>query len=144
MSRNLTLEQQTAEAILVIKGMFGNQEPEVNAPPEDATVESLWAEILELRKELKAIKKLKRGVKPKVGDAVKLLVEDPRLAQIPIPIIAEIIREVFKSFGIQSKCSESSVRWYLSQFSLEWDIVKRQMPPIRVNTDDSETDTEGS
>lgn len=140
MSQRLTLEQQTAEAVRVIKGMFGNSEPEPTGPPEDATIESLWQEVLKLRKELKAVKKLKRGVKPKVGDAVKLLVEDPRLAQIPIPIIAEIIREVFKSYDIPSKCSESSVRWYLSQFSLEWDIVKRQMPPIRVNTDDPETD----
>ena len=141
---HLTLEQQTAEAVQVIKGMFGKSEPEPLGPPAEATVESLWSEILELRKELKAIKKLKRGVKPKVGDAVKLLVEDQRLAQIPIPIIAEIIREVFKTYGIPSKCSESSVRWYLSQFSLEWDIVKRQMPPIKVNTDDPETDTEST
>jgi hypothetical protein len=136
----MTLEQQTAQAILKVKELFGNAEPEPAGPPKDATIDDLWHEVLELRKELKAIKKTKRGVKPKVETAVKVLVEDPQLAQIPIPIIAEIIREVFKSFGIQSKCSERSVRWYLSQYSLEWDIVKRQMPPIRVNKDDIETD----
>ena len=128
----LTLEQQIQEAIKVLKGLFGNDKPEPVGPPEDATVESLWAEVILLRKEITSLRKTKRGVKPKVETAVKLLVEDQRLAQIPIPMLAELIREVFKSYSIPSKCSESSVRWYLSQFSLEWDIVRRQLPPVRL------------
>lgn len=131
----LSLEQQIQEAITVLKGMFGKEEPASAGPPAEATVESLWAENQALQKELAQLKKLKRGVKPKVEDAVKLLVEDQRLAQIPIPMLAELIREVFKSYGIPSKCSESSVRWYLSQFSLEWDIIRRQLPPVRINHD---------
>jgi hypothetical protein len=135
----LTLEQQIQEAIGLLKGMFGKDEPAPPGPPAEATVESLWAEVLALQSELAQLKKLKRGVKPKVEDAVKLMVENQALAQIPIPMIAELIREVFKSYGIPSKCSESSVRWYLSQFSLEWDIVRRQLPPVRVVKDDIET-----
>lgn len=135
----LTLEQQIQEAIKTLRSLFGNNKPEPNGPPEDATVDSLWSEIVALRKEITALRKTKRGVKPKVEDAVKLLVEDQRLAQIPIPMLAELIREVFKSYSINCKCSESSVRWYLSQFSLEWDIVRRQLPPVRLpdaNQDD--------
>lgn len=131
----LTLEQQIQAAIQVLKDMFGKDLPGPNGPPEGATIESLWAENQALQLELRKLKKLKRGVKPKVENAVKLLVEDQRLAQIPIPMLAELIREVFKSQGIPSKCSESSVRWYLSQFSLEWDIVRRQLPPVRINHD---------
>jgi len=138
--KTLTLEQQIQEAILVLKEMFGKDEPASPGPPAEATVESLWEEVLALQKELAQLKKLKRGVKPKIEDAVKLMVEDQRLAQIPIPMIAELIREVWKSYGIPSKCSESSVRWYLSQFSLEWDIVRRQLPPVRVISDDLKTD----
>lgn len=138
--KTLTLEQQIQEAIVVLKGMFGKDDPTPPGPPEGSTVESLWEEVLALQKELAQLKKLKRGVKPKVEDAVKLLVENQELAQIPIPMIAELIREVFKSYGIPSKCSESSVRWYLSQFSLEWDIVRRQLPPVRVISDDLEAD----
>jgi hypothetical protein len=135
----LTLEQQIQEAIKVLKTLFGNSEPGPLGPPEDATVESLWAEVVALQKEIHQLKKSKRGVKPKVEDAVKLLVENKDLAQIPIPMIAELIREVWKSYGIPSKCSESSVRWYLSQYSLDWDIVRRQLPPVRL-PDDTQTD----
>jgi len=135
----LSLEQQIQEAITSLKGMFGKEEPSPPGPPAEATVESLWEELQVLQAELFKLKKLKRGVKPKVEHAVKLLVEDPKLAQIPIPMIAELIREVFKSYGIPSKCSEPSVRWYLSQFSLEWDIVRRQLPPVRVISDDLKT-----
>ena len=135
----LTLEQQIQEAIKELKSLFGNAKPGPIGPPSDATVESLWAEVESLRKELHQLKKTKRGVKPKIEDAVKLLVENKALAQIPIPMLAELIREVWKSYGIASKCSESSVRWYLSQFSLDWDIVRRQLPPVRL-PDDIKTD----
>lgn len=143
MKDTLPLEQQLQEAVGLLKGMFGNAKQEPPGPPKGATLESLWKEIIALRKEITQLKKTKRGVKPKVEDAVKLIIEDPRLAQIPIPMIAELIREVFKSYGIASKCSESSVRWYLSQFSLEWDIIRRQLPPIRIVSDDTFSSEEG-
>lgn len=132
----LTMEQQIQEAVKVLKGMFGTDKPGPVRPPDGATVESLWEEVLLLQKELAQLKKTKRGVKPRVEDAVKLLVEKQELAQIPIPMIAELIREVFKVYGLKCSCSESSVRWYLSQKSLEWDIIKRQLPPIKVKIDD--------
>jgi hypothetical protein len=136
---SLPLEQQIQVAIQELKTLFGNAEPGPIGPPEDATVESLWIELETARKEIMQLKKTKRGVKPKIESAVKLLVENQELAQIPIPMIAELIREVWKSYGIASSCSESSVRWYLSQFSLDWDIVRRQLPPVRL-PDDTKTD----
>jgi hypothetical protein len=136
---SLPLEQQIQEAIKELKTLFGNAEPGPIGPPVDATIESLWAELEAARKEIMQLKKTKRGVKPKIESAVKLLVENQELAQIPIPMIAELIREVWKSYGIASACSESSVRWYLSQFSLDWDIVRRQLPPVRL-PDDIKTD----
>lgn len=129
----LTLEKQIHEAILLLKDMFTTFEVEEKDPPSDATVESLWIEVMSLRKDIAALKKTKRGVRPKVVDAVKRLVERQDLSQIPIPMMAELIREVFKTYGVPSKCSESSVRWYLSQYSLEWEIVRRKLPPVRVS-----------
>ena len=130
----MKLEEQIQEAVNVVKAMFGGYEPDFpEEPPPGVTVKELWKEVLELRRELHALKKLKRGVKPKTEDAVKLLLCDQRLSQIPIPMIAEIVKGVFNSYGLPSKCSESSVRWYQSQYGLDWPIVRRTMPPIKLD-----------
>lgn len=121
----MNLADQVNRAILTLKGMFGATEP-MPMPPPDATIESLWAELQELKNAKR--KKLSPGVE----EAVKLLLEDPELAEIPIPMIAEIIREVFNVYGLKCKCSESSVRWYQSQRNLEWSIVRRRMPKVEV------------
>lgn len=131
----MTLSEQVSRAIGQLKGMFKDSEP-MPPPPEDATVESLWAIICELQQP-------KRKYKPGVEEAVKLLLEDKELAEIPIPMIAEIIREVFSAYGLKCKCSESSVRWYQSQRNLEWAIVRRRMPKVEVK-DVTQTPTEGS
>lgn len=120
----MTLAEQVNKAILVLKDMFKDSEP-APPPPEGATVEMLWALVLELRGQ-------KKKVRPGVEEAVKLLLEDMDLSEIPIPMIAEIIREVFSAYGIKCKCSESSVRWYQSQRNLEWSIVRRRMPKVEV------------
>lgn len=125
----ISLEEQILLAINSLKGMFVNLKPEELILPPDATLESLWAEILVLRREVQSLQKKKRELKPKVEDAVRRLIEDPKLAQIPIPMMAELIREVFISYGLPCNCSSRSLRWYLSQYSLEWDIVRRQLPP---------------
>lgn len=130
----LTLEEQIQTAVNMVKGMFGGYEPEfTDEPPPGSTLEGLWKEVVELRRELHSLKRLKRGVKPKTEDAAKLLLCEQKLAQIPIPMIAEIIRGVFKSYGIDSKCSESSIRWYQSQYGLDWPIVRRAMPQIKID-----------
>lgn len=130
----LRLEEQIQEAVNLIKGMFGGYEPEFTSePPPGATVKELWNEILELRKELHTLKRAKRGVKPKTEDAAKIILCDPRLSQIPIPMVAEIIRGVFKSYGIDSNCSESSIRWYQSRYGLDWPIVRRTLPPVKID-----------
>lgn len=108
-------------AITRLKSLFKNSEP-LPPPPPDATIESLWAQ-------LHASRKIHR---PTIEEAVRLLLEDDDLAEIPIPIIAEIIREVFLAYGVPCRCSESSVRWYQSQRNMEWDIVRRRSPKIVV------------
>lgn len=131
----MTLADQVNKAIAQLKGMFKGAEPLPPVPP-DATVESLWAIICELRAP-------KKRFKPGVEEAVKLLLEDQELSEIPIPMIAEIIREVFGAYGLKCKCSESSVRWYQSQRGLEWAIVRRRLPRVEVTADAIETDPAG-
>jgi hypothetical protein len=120
----MNLSEQVNHAIQQLKGMFGGAEPPP-PPPSDATIESLWAMVLELRG-------FKKKNRPGVEEAVKLILEDQELAEIPIPMVAEIIREVYNIYGIKCKCSESSVRWYQSQRNLEWSIVRRRMPKVEV------------
>jgi len=132
----MNLSEQVNKAIQNVKDMFKDSDP-VPPIPAGATLESLWAKIQELEK--------KRIVhKPGVEDAVKMLLEDPQLAEIPIPMIAEIIREVFSAYGVKCKCSESSVRWYQSQRNLEWNIIRRRMPKVEVVKDVIEPRPEGT
>jgi hypothetical protein len=123
---SLTLHEQVDGAINKLKALFKDSEPPM-PPPEGATVESLWAMILALQN--KGIK----AVKPGVEEAVKVILEDPDLAEIPISMIAEIVREVFTAYGLRCKCSESSVRWYQSQRNLEWNIVRRRTTKVEVS-----------
>lgn len=111
----MTLAEQVELAIANIKQMFDDAEP---APPipEGMTLEKLWI----------LYNKKRHHTTPGVEEAVKALLENPELAEIPIPLIAEIIREVFKAFGVKCNCSERSVRWYQSQRNLVWTIVRRR------------------
>ena len=121
----MNLSEQVNRAIVVLKGMFKDTEPAPPLPPE-LTIEALWVLYQD------AINSKKKKQSPGVEEAVKLLLEDPELPEIPIPMIAEIIREVFSAYGLKCKCSESSVRWYQSQRNLEWAIVRRRMPKVEV------------
>lgn len=120
----MTLSEQVNSAIGILKEMFVGSEP---APPipEGMTIEKLWVLYLDATRK-------KKVRQPGVEEAVKLLLEDPNLGEIPIPMIAEIIREVFSAYGLKCKCSESSVRWYQSQRGLEWSIVRRRLPRVEV------------
>jgi hypothetical protein len=121
----MNLSEQVNQAILVLKGMFKDSEP---APPipEGMSIETLWV----LYQDAISTKKKKQN--PGVEEAVKLLLEDLELSEIPIPMIAEIVRETFAAYGLKCKCSESSVRWYQSQRNLEWAIVRRRLPKVEV------------
>lgn len=120
----MTLSEQVTKAINILKDMFKGTEP-VPKPPPGATIDSLWAELY-------VLKNPRKTVKPGVEAAVKVLLEDKDLPEIPIPMVAEIIREVFQAYGQKCKCSESSVRWYQSQRNLEWAIVRRRLPKVEV------------
>ena len=99
------LEEEARVAIGLLDVMFPKVEE--RHMPADATREQLWERILEL--ERKPIKK------PRVADAVRLLVETDKCMHLSYSLIAQVIREVFAQHGFVNRCSESSVRWYLSQ-----------------------------
>jgi hypothetical protein len=117
----MTLKEQVEQAIQIVKQLFDNAEP---APPipEGMTLEKLWV----------LYNKKRHNTIPGVEQVVKILLEDPNLDAIPIPVIAEIIREVFKVYGVKCNCSERSVRWYQSQRNLQWTIVRRKPYKIEV------------
>lgn len=117
----MNLNDQVNKAVSMLKGLFRDAEP-LGQPPPDATIESLWRELQLLKK-----KKIRH---PGVEECVKAILEAPELAEIPVAMVAEIVREVFAAYGIKCKCSESSVRWYQSQRGLEWKIIKRRLPKI--------------
>lgn len=126
------LPQQVELAVDLLRGMFKDQIMVPDSPPPDATVEELWEEMKIMREQLDMLKRAKRKNRPRVELAARMLLEDDRLNEIPIPMIAELIRAVFKSYGMECSCSESSIRWYMSQRNLEWDIKKRKPPILEV------------
>ena len=109
----MTVHQQAIEAARMVNELVIKAMPPV---PEDATVESLWKELCMLRGQVK---------KPKKVTAIRMLLEDARLTGLPIPLIADIIKKVFLRAGINCDTSNSSVRWYISQKTLDWDIKPR-------------------
>lgn len=112
----LTFQEQAVEAVQIIKDMFKDMCP-IPERPADLTIDELWIMYCDKKFKYKT---------PGVENAVKLLLEDPRLCEIPIPMIAEIIREVFGAYGINCSCSTKSVRWYQSQRGMAWNIVRRK------------------
>lgn len=126
----MDLSQQIDLAVQELRGLFKDSPQISEDPPEDATIESLWHELRLANEELERLRKQKRKNRPKVEAAAKLLLEHPDLAEIPVPMIAELIRAVFKSYGVDCSCSESSIRWYMSQRGLEWSIMRRRMPKV--------------
>lgn len=122
----MTLDQQLIKGTRVLQGMFADFETQNPPIPDNASIEELWHTIQALREELREIKKIKRGTRPKVEQAVKLLIEDQDLAQLSLPILAGLVRAVFKLNGLKTNCSAKSIRWYLSQRALTWDIIRRQ------------------
>lgn len=141
----MNLQDQIKAAVDSITDMFRGQITEAHLlPPEDATPEQLWEEVRRLRKELDALKRIKRGVKPKVEEAVKRILEDERLSELSVPLIADIIRKVFNRFDTKCECSESSVRWYMSQRNLTWNIVRRRLPKPSIEIEGSEEGAQNS
>lgn len=109
----LTIKEQAAEAVRAVDRLFGDGCPPI---PEGATKESLWQEVCRLQGKVK---------KPRKVDAIKLLLEDDRFTGLSVALIADIIKQVFKRAGIPCDTSESSIRWYISQKTLEWSIKPR-------------------
>lgn len=113
----MNIREQVTKAELAVDQLF----TDAPNPPPGATLESLWAEILQLKKLIR---------KPKVQTAIKLLLEDEELAGLPIPLIGNIVKAGFEKRGFTCNCSESSIRWYISQKTMEWNIVRRSDPKV--------------
>lgn len=111
----MDIEDQLMRAIKMTKGLFPEKE-EDPVVPAHATREDLWARILDLER--------KPTKKPRVEDAIRILVEDRRLTNLTYKQLAEVVREVFKLRGFYVSTSESSIRWYLSQRH-DWKIQRR-------------------
>lgn len=120
----LTINEQAVLAAQTVNSLFMGTTPTI--PPE-ATLESLWAEICRLKGKVK---------KPKKVDAIKLLLEDENLTGLTIPLMADIIQRVFKRHGVTCDTSDSSIRWYISQKTLEWNIKPRCKKMADLNLDD--------
>jgi hypothetical protein len=123
MSKRLTINEQAIIAAKAVDSLFLGGMP---AMPENATLESLWLEICLLKGKAK---------KPKKVDAIKMLLEDERLAGLPIPLLADIIKKVFHNRGVACDTSDSSIRWYISQKTLEWNIIPRDKKGAEVDLD---------
>ena len=111
--KRLTINEQAITAAKAVNEMFNGTIPPI---PEGTSIEQIWEELQRLKGKVK---------KPKKVEAIKLLLEDDRLTGLPIPLIADIIKRVFHRHGVACDTSDSSIRWYISQKTLEWDIKQR-------------------
>lgn len=109
----MNLRAQALAGIEVVEKLFEGGMPVV---PEGATIESLWAEICRMKGKIK---------KPKKVEAIRLLLEDERLSGLNPALIADIVQRVFKRHGLNCKTTEASIRWYISQKTIEWSIKPR-------------------
>lgn len=118
---SLPLKEQVVRAIEKVDAMFydGNKPP----VPEGETLQSLWDEILKLRGLIKT---------PKKVAAVKMLLEDDELSDIPIAVLSDILQTVYKRHGVKCETSENSIRWYISQNTMIWDIKRRTRETTRL------------
>ena len=83
--------------------------------PDDLTREDLW----------RMLYAKGRMVKPPIEVAARILLEAPDLAEMSPEQIATTIREVYRMHGLDCRCSEASIRWYMSQKNILWNIIKR-------------------
>jgi len=81
----MNLSEQVNKAILVVKSLFKDTTP-TPPIPEGMTIETLWVMYQE------TIRGKRKKHTPGVEETVKLLLEDTELPEIPISMIAEIIR----------------------------------------------------
>ena len=115
--QKLTVTEQAIEAVRCIDALFDDSMPPV---PENATIQLLWAELCRLKGKVK---------KPKKVEAIKLVLENPQLDGLNVDIIADIIRKVFARHGMKCKTTAESIRWYISQKTLDWNLVPRNKKP---------------
>ena len=125
MSEKLTINEQAVLAAKTVNELFVNSLPPI---PEGATVESLWIELCRQKGKIK---------NPKKADAVQTILEHPQLTGLTIPLIADIIQKIFKMHNVPCDTSDNSIRWYISQRTLDWDIKPRDKSIINTSLFDS-------
>jgi hypothetical protein len=124
--RRLTINEQAIAAARAVDALFNGTMPPI---PEGTTLQQVWEELQRLKGKVK---------KPKKVDAVKLLLEDETFTGLPIPLLADIIKRVFLRHGVQCDTSDSSIRWYISQKTLEWDIKQRDKKGTNIDLESLE------
>lgn len=126
------------EAVLLIAAQFkGAELPPTDDIPEDLTLEELWEMYAKLKRELNNLKTPRRIGKPRVEDAVKLLLTDERFQDFSPALIASIVQKVFVYLGVEGcKCSARSVGWYISQKGKEWGILCRKKGVVDLSEDE--------
>jgi hypothetical protein len=125
MSEKLTINAQAVLAAKTVNELFVNSLPPI---PEGATVESLWIELCRQKGKIK---------NPKKAEAVQVVLEHPALTGLTIPLIADIIQKVFKMHNVPCDTSDNSIRWYISQRTLDWDIKPRDKSIINTSLFDT-------
>ena len=103
-----------AKATEKLSKLFTSDEP-IPPLPSDLTREDLW----------RMLNSKGRILKPPVEMAARLILEDAAFAVLTPEQIAEIIRETYRMYGLHCNCSGASIRWYMSQKNLAWNIIKR-------------------
>jgi hypothetical protein len=124
--RKLTINEQAIAAARAVDALFNGAMPLI---PEGVTLQQVWEELQRLKGKVK---------KPKKVDAIKLLLEDDTLTGLPIPLLADIIKRVFLRHGVPCDTSDSSIRWYISQKTLEWDIKQRDKKGTNIDLESLE------
>jgi hypothetical protein len=121
--KRLTINEQAITAAKAVNELFDGTIPAI---PEGTSLTVVWEELQRLKGKVK---------KPRKVEAIKMLLEDERLTGLPIPLLADIIKRVFHRHGVTCDTSDSSIRWYISQKTLDWEIKPRDKKEASIDLD---------
>lgn len=129
------MRERVVEALLELDALFAGSEPELDPdPPTGMTVGEAWSLYREAMAEL--AKKKGRKPRPKVEDAVRILLTKQRYADFSNHLVADIVRRMFEKHGLECKCSGKSVGWYVSQMGVAWNVIPRQPTAVPMTDDE--------
>ena len=121
----LTIKDQAILAAQMVNDLFISSVPPI---PEGETIESLWLALCRLKGKIK---------NPQKAMAVQLLLEHPQLTGLSIQLLSDIIQKVYRMRGVPCDTSDNSIRWYISQKTLDWNIKPRDKSILNTNIIDT-------